>query len=215
MKKNQKRPIEDPIRYAEMTRSKPFLVRKTVAPWAKWIVRHSTAEFSRLRNGYQRHCGPTAITNLLLSLHQKKPFLRSPIRAEDLFLEVADIGRRRGIYWNTDILHRFGGTYDVLTWKYLHDCLKHYHANAKVAPAVVPSKKRLLKHLDQGAIIYLQLLYNGIYSNHHLLCYGYTVLRDLRQGHTETYLMLADGWSQNVRYLPLSELRIFHYFTIT
>ena len=74
---------------------------------------HSTAEFS----GYVRHCGPTAVTNLLLSL------LPDPPPAKELFRRVAELGRRKLVYVNRELPLGLGGTSDALTGAYLRAAL--------------------------------------------------------------------------------------------
>ena len=212
---SKRSPIEDPIRHAEQKEGGAFLEKKSVAPWAHWISRHTTGEFSNLgKNGYRRHCGPTAVTNILLTLHHRHPFLPRPVSSRELFLQVSELGRKKRIYWNTDFLKHFGGTYDILTGIYLREALARFGGKASVTPAMVPTKRGLLRALEAGDLIYLQLSHNRLYGSHHLLCYGYTTLRELHSGKEVTYLILADGWGKAPRYLPLSDLFFFHYFKI-
>ena len=45
---------------------------------------------------------------------------------EDVFLKVTDTGIRKGIYWNTDFLKMFGGTFDTFTKVFLRSCFKEF-----------------------------------------------------------------------------------------
>ena len=207
-------PISDPLRHAEKKHGVPFLKKRTVAPWEEWISRHTTGEFASLGKGYKRHCGPTAVTNMILSLNRRYHLTRSPLAAKEIFLKVARLAQKRGIYWNTEFLNHFGGTSDLLTPLYLHSALRNYHIPAKVSGPVVASRRGLLRDIEDGALIYLQLYLHPIYGSHHLLCYGYTVLRALPTGKEEIFLVLADGWNPAPRYLPLSELYLFHYYAV-
>ena len=129
-------------------------------------------------------------------------------------MNVSQIGTRKHIYWNTDFLGHFGGTYDVLTGIYLRSTLDTFGATAQIRNPGVATRKKLLRALEEGNLIYLQLFRNRIYGSHHLLCYGYTTLREIRSGKEVVYLILADGWGAAPRYLALSELGLFHYYAI-
>ena len=128
-------PIDDPIAHAEAKHGTAFLVKEEVAPWAKEISRRTTADFASVGRGYRRHCGPTAITNLILSLHHRYRFLPRPVSSREIFAVVSRIGTKSGMYWNTDILGRFGGTYDILTKVYIKACFRYYHIPTEQDPS--------------------------------------------------------------------------------
>ena len=65
----------------------------------------TTRQFAKRDRDYVKHCGPTAITNLVLAL-SGDPALE-PARVFD---QVAAIGRRLGVYWNMRATKHFGGT---------------------------------------------------------------------------------------------------------
>ena len=220
--KKQKTPIQDPVRYAEEKFGVPCRVRAVTAPWKEWIVPCTTGQFASLGKGYKRHCGPTAMTGMILTLNRRHPFLQDP-RPADIFRTVVRIGQKTGIYWNTDFLGRFGGTYDILTRKYIRDCLKAFGIRQKggdggysvtVHGRPFPKKSAFLQAIRDGKLLYLQLSHNARYGSHHLLCYGYTTVCSTDGEHWEVYLLLADGWSAQPRYLPLSETGICHFFEI-
>ena len=77
-----------------------------------------------------------------------------------------------------------------------------------------PKKSAFLQAIRDGKLLYLQLSHNARYGSHHLLCYGYTTVCSTDGEHWEVYLLLADGWSAQPRYLPLSETGICHFFEI-
>lgn len=212
LRREKRRPIEDPIRHAENLLGMAFLQKAWVVPWEKRITRHTTQEFAGLGKGYKRHCGPTAITNALLTLHHRDRFLPRPVDARQIFTTVSTIGKRKGIYWNTDLFGRFGGTYDLLTRKYIRDCFAYYQVDPHLTGSPIATKKQVIRALDAGRLLYLQLIRHPIYGSHHLLCYGYTVLRSLQEGREELYLLLADGWSETTRYLRMADLGWFHFY---
>ena len=229
MKKTMK-PVADPVRDAEERNGGTFVRKKTVCRWEPWITRCTTGQFARLDGGYRRHCGPTAITNLILTLYNRN---ESPEKTGDLvpaevFSEVSRIGQKKKIYWNTDILGRFGGTYDVLTEWYIRACLKCFsipigkktddrNGAVSLRWRGFPSETQFLRELDAGKLLYLQLYRHPCYGTHHLLCYGYTVLYGTDaegKKQREIYLIVADGWSRRPRYLQLKSRGICHFFSV-
>ena len=226
--------VKDPVLDAEARYGTPFVVSKTVSPWEDEIARHTTLEFAHLGKGFKRHCGPTAITNLILTLDRRYGYLEPSATPQSVFTDVSAIGRKKGIYWNTDVLHHAGGTYDVLTGLYITSSLKHFGIPLKkgdeagetegpekgphgirIGSSYFASKRKALRLLDEGKLLYLQLSYHPIYGNHHLLACGYTILHSADGLKREGYLILADGWSARPRYLRLSGLGIWHYLEVS
>ena len=162
----------------------------------------TTGEFSRLGRGYRRHCGPTAITNLLLTLRrQGETQLQDPAA---VFRSVASLGTHRLCYGNFDLLGHWGGTSDLLSPLYLRSCLRRFgFPRLKIGPRRRLNAKRLEAAVNSGAVLYLQLRRHPRYGNHHLLCYG--AQRDGETG--EWRLRVADGWTAAPVELPLRELR--------
>ena len=195
MGKKQK-PVMDPVRDAEERFGISFERKRTVSYWQEEISFCTTGQFARLDSGYRRHCGPTAITNLILTLNRRNGYLDDPVPAE-VFSAVSEIGQKRKIYWNTDILGHFGGTYDILTEWYLRASLKYFgipaarrggrgEAAASGAGAVpirwygFPAAIQFIRALDAGKLLFLQLHHHPCYGSHHLLCYGYTIVQSSR-----------------------------------
>ena len=85
----------------------------------------TTGQFAKLDRAYRRHCGPTAITNLVYTLAKREgiPVSQSP---EAVFRRIAGIGRKRLIYMNADFLKRFGGTSDFLVPLMIRRSLRAY-----------------------------------------------------------------------------------------
>ena len=170
---------------------------------------HTTGQFGRLDREYRRNCGPTAITNLVLTLLQRRgetPRLAPP----ELFREIAALGRRRVFYFNVDLFGRWGGTSDLLSGAYLRAALRRFGlGNHRVRRRVRLTEKTLEAALGRGSILYLQLRRHPRYGDHHLLCYGAE-----KSGEGKTLLRLADGWSAQPVYLPLQGLRRAHFVEI-
>ena len=131
--------ITDPLRHAENKWQKPFYEAERVSVWEPFASYCVTRQFANLDDGYVRHCGPTAITNLLLTLNRRYGFIKNPLPEEasgftepfqpdpaDVFRTVCRIGRKNLAYWNTDVVRRFGGTYDWLTGRYIRECFRYF-----------------------------------------------------------------------------------------
>ncbi len=170
---------------------------------------HTTAQFSRLDRVYRRNCGPTAITNLVLTLRARRGETAREAPPE-LFRDVAKLGRRRVFYFNIDLFRRWGGTSDLLSGAYLRAALRRNGLQgARVRPRVRLTQRRLEEAFARGSVLYLQLRRHPRYGDHHLLCYG---LETTDGG--ETLLRLADGWAEKPVYLPLKGLKRAHFFEI-
>ena len=186
--------------------------------WNPYIARHTTGQFSKVDRGYKRHCGPTAITNLLLTLQKKHPVpALYGLAPELLFHEVAALGRHIFAYYNID-LWIFGGTTMLMTDLYIRMALKKYGIkNVRVIPHLFGfasrQRKKLLKCLDEGALVYLQLLRHHKYGSHHLLVSGYEIDHSAKDGPV-IKLILADGWSSEVRTLAIKDTKRISFWEI-
>ena len=170
---------------------------------------HTTGQFGRLDRVYRRNCGPTAITNLLLTLLARRGETRGEAPAE-LYRRVAALGRKRAFYFNIDLFHRWGGTSDLLSGTYLRAALRQSGVRgARVRRRVRLTQRNLDEALARGSILYVQLRHHPRYGDHHLLCYGAEA-----NGEGETMLRLADGWSAQPVLLPLKGLRRAHIIEI-
>ena len=173
---------------------------------------HTTGQFTSPDRVYRRHCGPTALTNLVLTLLWRRgeaPRQTPP----ELFRSIARLGQRRVFYFNTNLFGCWGGTSDLLSGAYLRAVLRKAGLRGvRVHPRTRLTRKRLTEALGRGSILYLQLRRHPRYGDHHLLCYG-TQTR-LSGGRQETLLRLADGWSDKPVYLPLKGLKRAHFIEI-
>ena len=159
----------------------------------------TTGQFAKIDRSYRRHCGPTAVTNLLFTLARMEGHPLSD-RPEEVFRQVAGIGGRRLLYVNTDLLKRFGGTSDLLAPLFIGICLRKYGISGfKVRGPFPATVKRVCTELDKGAILYMEVHRHPVYGNHHMLCYGYQI----RDGNL--MLRMADGWVGRVHDLPAGE----------
>lgn len=167
---------------------------------------HTTRQFADRDRRYEKHCGPTAITNLVLTL---RPDLAD--EAATVFDEVARIGRRSGIYWNLHATRHIGGTSDALAGLYMRRVLHHFDlAEARVrfsGPALADAVRRALtaeKDQRTQRVVYLAMHFHPKYHNHHLLIYGLDW-----QG-----FRAADGWQAKPVWLGERDLRGAVFYTI-
>ena len=179
--------------------SKELAKHKGAALYRESEYSFTTGQFAKIDRSYRRHCGPTAVTNLLFTLARMEghPLSDTP---EEVFRQVAGIGGRRRLYVNTDLFKRFGGTSDLLAPLFIGICLRKYGISGfKVRGPFPATVKRVCTELDKGAILYMEVHRHPVYGNHHMLCYGYQV----RDG--KLMLRMADGWVGRVHDLPAGE----------
>ena len=167
----------------------------------------TTGQFARLDRAYRRHCGPTAITNLVYTLAARSGRTIAD-KPENVFRRIARIGGRRLIYFNADFLKIFGGTSDLLVPIMIRRCLKEYGIKGFSVSGPFPATTgRICRELDRGSILYMEVHRHPVYGNHHMLCYGYSV-RDGR-----LMLRMADGWISRIHDLPAGE-ELFAFCTV-
>ncbi|MBR3004038.1 MAG: hypothetical protein IKH67_03075 [Lachnospiraceae bacterium] len=169
----------------------------------KFFSYRTTGQFEKIRRGYKRHCGPTAITNLILTL-------RPELNAEDVFRHVVRIGSRHMIYWNMDLFHRFGGTSDFLTGAFIRMCLNEfglYDWQVRFRGFVSPRKVKAA--FSRGSILLVSLHFHPKYKNHHVLCYGGVMDRGVPS------LVIADGWKAEKTLIPFNKLGFAIFFEVS
>ena len=172
----------------------------------------TTGQFGALDRKYRRNCGPTAMTNLVLTLRARRgeTTRESP---PELFRSIARLGLRRVYYWNLDLFGRWGGTSDLLSGAYLRAVLKKSGLRGvRVRPRARLTEKRLDAALGRGSLLYLQLRRHPRYGDHHVLCYGAETR--VKDGKRETLLRLADGWAAQPVLLPLKGLKRAYFLEI-
>ena len=172
----------------------------------------TTGQFGRLDRLYRRNCGPTAMTNLVLTLREKRGETLREAPSE-LFRRIARLGRRRAVYWNIDVFGLWGGTSDLLAGAYLRAALRLCGLeDVRVRRRARLTEKRLDAALARGSLLYVELRRHPRYGDHHLLCYG-TETR-AAGGRREKLLRLADGWAAEPVLLPLKGLKRAYFLEI-
>jgi hypothetical protein len=235
-------PIISPAADAQRRLDMPCHVRNRRNEWRRWMSSCTTNQFESSEHPYSRHCGPTAITNMILTLNRRYHILtRSEVEngvkgrekgrtggelpkeglvwyfpaAAKVFERVSRVGMRRGIYWNTDILHTFGGTYDILTGVYIKACFRELGIEGfSVSRRLGSGPEDYLEALQEGSILYLQLHHDSCYGNHHVICYGAVEVESMDHRHHRIYLEIADGWARETRYLAVEDMSFTHFYAV-
>ena len=198
--------------------------KKAAREWLPYAVYRTTGCYSRLGKGYVNHCGPTAITNAILTLRRRAGIeteKRIP-NSEDreIFEKVARYGTRHLFYFNFSFLKHYGGTLDVLAGFYLRNMLSRYVPGKVHVSLLRPLSARLMqKELSRGRFLYIQVLRHPKYKNHHFLCYGYRqgpVPKDVRGRKKDNILFIcADGWSLAPKELTKKDFRFGSFRSIS
>lgn len=161
----------------------------------------TTGQFAKIDRRYRRHCGPTAVTNLVFTLAklEGRPLRETP---EEVFRRVAAIGGKRLLYINADLFKRFGGTSDFLAPLFISLSLRSCGLRGfKVRGPFPATARRICTELDRGGILYMEVHRHPVYGNHHMLCYGYRIADG------KLMLRMADGWIGRIHELPAGEER--------
>lgn len=164
----------------------------------------TTGSFEHLAGGFTAHCGPVAVTNVILTYWMRHG--RPDLIPRDVFLWTADFGKHHLFYFNGKFLHLIGGTSDILSGAYLYACLRHFGIyNMRISP-VIPLTPRLLREvLKNGNIAYVQLHHHPKYKNHHLIVYA-------SDGDA---FIAADGWMSRPVTLSSKDLRLGGFRVLT
>ena len=127
---------------------------------------HSTAEFGR--DYYRNHCGPTAITNLIITDRQRRLGKELSLEeAREIFETVASMGRHRLIY------NRRYGTTDLLLWFYVKAAFKKL-GTGTLRPAMrhTLSASNARRILSRGSFMLVELFGHPKYGWHQMVIYG-------------------------------------------
>ena len=126
---------------------------------------HSTGEFGR--GFYRNHCGPTAITNLIITARQTREGREIPTEeAARVFESVASMGRRYLIY------NRKHGTTDLFLWFYVNAAFKaNCEGMLRPGHRYTLSPKNARKVLARGSFLLLEVFGHPKYGWHQMVVY--------------------------------------------
>ena len=207
--------IENPVIHATGKYDRLFVQDEYLDMWGDDASYCTTGQFAKLKGGFVKHCGPTAVTNVIITLlnrsyaEGKTDIKPDNVYIEDVFLKVSETGIRKGIYWNTDFMKMFGGTFDTFTKVLLKSCFREFGLDdVQTFIRRRATEKNFRKCLENGSICYLQLRFDRPYGSHHVVCYGYSYVRCEITGKKYMYLKIADGWSTTPRYMEASDMML-------
>lgn len=209
------RPIENPVSHANAFYEGSYHVVQHTDLWKEQSDYRTTGYFSKVRANYTLHCGPTAVTNLLLAVSKRTENSWSGRFSEkDLFEIVASEGISMGLYHNGAWHNLFGGTSDFLAGKYIKRSLETAGIKHMSVMAAVPVQTiSFMRWLDDGNLAYLMLHRHECYRNHHVICNGYVQVEN-ETGNKITYFQIMDGWSSRPRYVDENSLKGDFYWKI-
>lgn len=209
------KPIGNPASHANKYYDGPYHVAHRTDLWKDQSEYRTTGYFSNVRANYTLHCGPTAVTNLLLAVSKRMDNTwTGRFEEKDLFEIVASEGIRMGLYHNGAWHNLFGGTSDFLAGKYVRGALEMAGIHqARVLNATPVQTESFIRWLDDGNLAYLMLHRHECYRNHHVICNGYIKLVN-EMGETITYFQIMDGWSSLPRYVDEKSLKGDFYWKI-
>lgn len=204
--------IENPAIHAGEKFGALFVQDEYMDRWGENASYCTTSQFAVLDRGFVKHCGPTAVTNVLLTVLKE----RGQIFPEnEVFLRVADLGMKKRIYWNTDFMKMFGGTFDHKAGSYIKAALKEFDIeNVTVNRGKRATEKNFIKCLNDGGMAYLELRFDKPYGSHHVVCYGYSYVKNEQTGQRKLYLKIADGWSHNPRYMESTDMMLNSFIPV-
>lgn len=209
--------IADPAAHAQLRYGKDFHVVRTSGAWEKYETFRCTHDFAEMDGGYKRHCGPTAMVNLLEALENRDQTGDRSVRKAPraAFRQIAAIGLKKHYYINADLPGGlFGGTFNPALRAYLRASLVRFHRTGVRITRAKPAWRRFLTDAtDRGSLLYLALVFHPLYGNHHVIGYG-TVLLEASDGTRRLYVRVADGWNAAPRYLAASDLYLCHFLEI-
>lgn len=200
--------IDDPVRHADRWYGGGYRITERTDLWRMESEYHTTGEFSRVRARFELHCGPTAITNLLLAASNRRGnnWIRHRSPA-DLFEVVASEGMRMMVYHSGSWHNLFGGTSDLMVGQYIRRSAQAVGMNdLQVGPPVPAVPRYLEQWLKAGNLAFLMLHRHECYRNHHVLCNG-TVLVENELGRKHRYYQIMDGWAGRPRFVDEESLK--------
>ncbi len=221
LQRKKKPPISDPLSDArektglEFTRLPEQALGRAENPWDIYETFHTTGQFKDLGRGYQQHCGPTAMTNILCTLDRRYeyPSVHSET-PEAIFEKAALIGKHRLLYINTNLFGFWGGSNSLLIYFYLRACLRYFKVrDIRVRGRLFATAKQAARELEKGRLLVFQVYSHKIYGTHLVTAYGLSHYQ-AADGRIRTYFQLADGWSTRPRYLALEDVRVCGYFSL-
>ena len=207
-------PIVDPAAHAAALTGYPCTVLQRTEPWRREAVFHTTGEFARTEGRtYHKHCGPTAMTNMICTLRRRLGM--EPPKAAAVFDRCAAIGRRGLTYWNIRDRIPAGGTSYLLLRPYAAACLRAFGlGSARLTWRVQAKPEQMARELERGKLLLLAMTRHGCYGSHLVMACGTVRVAVAGRSAPRLYFAVADGWSPRPRYIAADTLRLCGYAAV-
>lgn len=210
------RPIDDPVVHAREQTGYDCRLLRAETPWLREMPFYTTRDFDRMGRDYHKHCGPTAITNLLYAAARRRnmtELLKTP--PADVFRRVAAIGRHRAAYWNIKDPVPLGGTSYLLLWAYVRACLRRFGVDRyRLSGRLTASPQDVARELRRGSLLILSLYHHRFYGSHIVTACGVAEVSVPGHHAPRLYIKVADGWTGRPRYLAAEDLRYCGYVAV-
>ncbi len=196
----QTRTISDPFAWAETYYDGTFSAVEWKNAFENSCEFLTTSQFSVVNSvSYSNHCGPTAITNLIVLVGNYRNYaLVKNTNVNTIFSNVAQYGISHGYY------SKANGTPTATSDEYIKEAFASY--NISVSVSTVPVNYTNVKNAINGYNpLHVKVLSNSIYGNHSVVGYAYTVLENQYDDRI-SFVKIADGWNTSGRYLPIYTL---------
>lgn len=195
--------ITDVYAYAKNVYGGTWKSHEWANNWEKYMNFSATYDFP----GYDGHCGPTAITNIIKSYGNK--YNNSSIKStssQKVFEKLMEVNaENNGDYYASD------GTTVETTPDFIKKGFAKFGVTMQVYGMYTPTYYDIQNAVQGYRLMYLIVWNNKPYSNHALVGYAYNRLINEKGTHL-SFLKVADGWSHEGRYLPIASLSGDKYY---
>lgn len=192
-----KYPIDDPFEWADTYYDGPFVYSgDSKNEFEDHCNFRTTSNFS----GYDNHCAPTAITNLIEMIGSYKGYSKiNNDTYKEIFNNVASYGIKKGYFSNSS-----GSSWSTLN-SFIKGSFNLYGVNVTVSSKTA-TFNNIKTELTNHRPFYLTLKDHPEYGNHGVAAYAYTRLQSETTGYYLSFVKIADGWVNYGRYLDISSL---------
>ncbi len=208
--------VDDPVLHSRDKTGYECSLLRDESPWGDNETFYTTRDFDRLGQKYHKHCGPTAITNIICSVARRcsrADLLKMP--REEIFRKVVAIGKKRATYWNIRDDVPLGGTSYLLLMGYIHACLHRFGMDStRMTGRLAATPREMADEIRRGSLLVLSLYHHRYYGNHIVVACGATEVSVPGNHAPRLYLKIADGWVGRPRYIAAEDLRRAGYVAI-
>ncbi|HMM05631.1 MAG TPA: C39 family peptidase [Clostridiales bacterium] len=190
--------INNPIDWANTHYVGPFVNYEWKNNYENYVTFRTTSDFS----GYNNHCGPTTITNLVEMIGKYRGITSITSKSyTTIFTQIANLGMLKGYYMN-----QAGGS----SWSTLNNYIKEsfaiYGVNATVRDDNTVTYNDVKTQINADRPFYLSLNGHSSYGNHGVAGYAYTRFISETTGYPKSFIKIADGWAHYGRYIDMADI---------